>query len=479
MRCSKRWPRKLAGAVGLMVVVLAGLPGCGPETQRAAPAMTMEEACRPVRPKEDRAVARVRRALRQPIDVTFDATPLDEALKVIGEKAGVAIIPDPDLAASGVDLQGRWVTLAVEQVPADEILDVVLNSEDLGCVVRSDCLHVTTREAAQRDLVLVIYPVADLFDPRDPQIEWPGWQDLVDIVKRNVNEIVNLHAASYYEGESAAAIDYFGGALVVMQTPRAQHRILGLLTMLRQAKAHEDSLEPVRIPEQAGVKRIRRQLAETINVKFNNTPLAEALNVLRKSLKGVNVVVSPGLQSQGIDLQIRTVTLTWENAPIGEVLDRILGADLGYRICSHYILIGTRGILKQDLSTVVYPIQDLLLQLCLAGLGSANGILEGALSNSQEGKPSDVRAPELFVTSAFAEDARMACQGLANVIKCYASNFADPNVAAWTDEGGPAAIDYFNGVLIVTQTPEGHEQVARLLDMLREAWVRVERQLAE
>jgi len=34
-------------------------------------------------------------------------------------------------------------------------------------------------------------------------------------------------------------------------------------------------------------------------------------------------------------------------------------------------------------------------------------------------------------------------------------------------------------VLVVTQTPEGHEQVARLLDMLREAWVKVERQLAE
>jgi hypothetical protein len=476
MDALKSWPCKTLLVAG-MVLLAATFVGCGPAAERE-PTMTMEEACRPVRPKEDPAVARLRRALKKPIDVTFDATPLDQALKVIGEKAGVAIIPDPDLETSGVDLQGRWVTLVVEQVPADEILDVVLDSQDLGYIVRSECLLVTTCGAAQRDLVLVIYPVADLFDPREPQIGWPGWQDLIDIVKRDVNEIVTPHAASYYDGESAAAIDYFGGALVVMQTPRAQHRILSLLTMLRQAKAHEDSGEPVRMPEQGGVNRIRRQLAETIKVEFNNTPLAEALNILRKSLKGVNVMVSPSLQRQGIDLQIRTVTLTWENAPIGEVLDRILGADLGYRICSHYILIGTRGMLEQNLPIVVYPIQDLLLQLRLAGLGSANGILEGALSNSQERKPSDVRTPGSFGNWVFAGNASsMVCQSLANVIKCYASNFADPHVAAWTDEGGPAAIDYYGGVLIVTQTPEGHEQVARLLDMLRQGLTRVERQL--
>jgi hypothetical protein len=249
--------------------------------------------------------------------------------------------------------------------------------------------------------------------------------------------------------------------------------------MLRQAKAQEDSVEPVCIPEQAGVKRIRRQLAETINVEFNNTPLAEVLNILRKSLKGVNVVISPGLQGEGIDLQSRTVTLTCENTPISEVLDRTLGADLGYRIRSHYILIGAHGMLEQNLPIVVYPIQDLLLQLGLNSEDSPDGILEGELSTSPKGESSDVRAHGLFGNWVFAGETSMVCQSLANVIKCYANNFADPRVAAWTDEGGPAAIDYFNGVLIVTQTPEGHEQVARLLNMLREAWVKVERQLAE
>jgi general secretion pathway protein D len=40
-------------------------------------------------------------------------------------------------------------------------------------------------------------------------------------------------------------------------------------------------------------------------------------------------------------------------------------------------------------------------------------------------------------------------------------------VAAWSDEGGPAAIDFLNGLLIVTQTRKGHERLSDLLEQLR------------
>jgi general secretion pathway protein D len=40
-------------------------------------------------------------------------------------------------------------------------------------------------------------------------------------------------------------------------------------------------------------------------------------------------------------------------------------------------------------------------------------------------------------------------------------------VAGWSDEAGPAAIEYMNGLLIITQTRRGHEKVSDLLEQLR------------
>jgi len=458
MRCSKRRPWKLAAAVGLIVVVLAGLSGCGPETQRAAPAMTMEEACRPVYPPEFRGIARVRRALRTPIDVAFDKTPLTEALKVIGEKAGVAIIPDPDFY---VDLSLRVMSLAVTGVPADELLDLIL-SADLAYVVEADRVLVTTRDAALQKMPRVFYAVADLVHSGDPDSAI-AWQELVDIIKRNVNNLADRNVATWTEEGGPAAIDYYDGVFVVTQTPRGQERVMEFLTMLRKAKAQAGSCEPVRMPETAGAKHIRRRLAERVDVDFENATLLGVLDFLRKTLKlkEVNLVVDPDLDAMGLDLTCRVVTLKWKQAPIGEVLATVLGPDLGYRIRPHYVFISTRDRIFKELEIVLYPIRD---------------IVKATAGDSPLGKPFGGGVGEDVLAVGWPE-VELGRQGVADIIKRTVSSMTDPNVAAWTDEGGPAAMDYYDGVLIVTQTPEGHERIAELLTLLREGLARVDRQL--
>jgi hypothetical protein len=58
-------------------------------------------------------------------------------------------------------------------------------------------------------------------------------------------------------------------------------------------------------------------------------------------------------------------------------------------------------------------------------------------------------------------------------LKRMVNQSANRKVAQWSDEGGPASIEYYScggaGVLIVTQTREGQAQVAALLDVLRSA----------
>jgi general secretion pathway protein D len=56
---------------------------------------------------------------------------------------------------------------------------------------------------------------------------------------------------------------------------------------------------------------------------------------------------------------------------------------------------------------------------------------------------------------------------LRQIITRTVNYMSDPTVAAWADEGGPAAIEYMNGLLIISQTRRGHTKLADLLEQLR------------
>jgi len=457
-----------------MVLLAAGLVGCGAAAERK-PAMTMEEACRPVYPKEAPAVARVRRALKKPIDVAFDMMSLDKALKVISERVGVAGLLDPDVAAHGIDLSSRLMHFAVTGVPADEVLDLVL-WDDLGYVVEADRILVTTRD--MQEALPVFYPVADLVRSPDPNCVL-AWQELEDILKRNVR------------GDcEAAAIEYFNGVFLIVQTPRGHQRILDILTMFRKALAQKGT-ESVSMPEPPGVKRIRRRMAERVDIDFENMSLLAILGFLQATLKDVNIVVDPGLAAVGLDLSCPVITLKRKQAPINEVLAKVLGQDLGYRIYPHYVLVTTQDRLQADLPMVMYPIRDIVKkaedkfpaeQVSLVPMDRVSDVCDLTLAlfdGSGPDAPAEAGLSGLFGGGGEVDKFAVGWSEIADIIKRMVNYVADPHVAPWADEGGPAAIDYFDGVLIITQTPEGHKRIAELLALLREAMARVERQLQE
>ncbi len=70
------------------------------------------------------------------------------------------------------------------------------------------------------------------------------------------------------------------------------------------------------------------------------------------------------------------------------------------------------------------------------------------------------------------EESSIGWQEYVDIVQRAVNNEFDPRVAPWRDEGGPAAIEYmvFNRaqMLIVTQTPHGHERIEELLEALRE-----------
>ena len=235
------------------------------------------------------------------------------------------------------------------------------------------------------------------------------------------------------------------------------------LTVFRRKLTQMVSEEP------PAVEQTRARLAEKIDLDFEHTSLDNVLKYISEVKKDLNIVPDPDLAAGGIDLTTRVVDLKVKGVSVESVLNLILGADIGYKVEAGYILVTTRTKLQQNLPIVTYPVMDLVASIpdfsnlaprfeigdVTGAAGTATGGGGGAFG-------------ELFGAGATTEEKeQIGWQDLVDIIKRNVSNMADPSVAAWTDEGGPAAIDYMNGLLIVTQTRRGHERVGDLLEKLR------------
>jgi general secretion pathway protein D len=233
------------------------------------------------------------------------------------------------------------------------------------------------------------------------------------------------------------------------------------LTKFRREFTKAVSAEPRAVSE------TRRRLGEVIDLDFEKTSLDNVLKYVSEVQRGLNIVIDPDITAAGVDLTTRVVDLKVKRVSIESVLGLILGADLGYKVEAGYLLITTKDKLQQNLPVVTYPVQDLVAQIpdfsdqaprfeissvlqaaAQARGGGGGGLFGGGAAAAPAEQP--VGPPELIA-----------------IIQRTVSNQSDPAVAAWSDAGGPAAIEYMNGLLIITQTRRGHEKVADLLEQLR------------
>jgi len=234
------------------------------------------------------------------------------------------------------------------------------------------------------------------------------------------------------------------------------------LTVFRRKLTQMVSEEP------PAVEQTRARLAEKIDLDFEHTSLDNVLKYISEVKRDLNIVPDPDLATGGIDLTTRVVDLKVKGVSVESVLNLILGADLGYKVEAGYILVTTRAKLQQNLPIVTYPVQDLVASIPdFSNLAPRFEI--GEVTGAGAGGGAGGGFGELFGAGGAAaeETEQIGWQELVDIIKRNVNNMADPSVAAWTDEGGPAAIDYMNGLLVVTQTRQGHQRVSDLLEKLR------------
>ncbi|HUS44957.1 MAG TPA: hypothetical protein VM219_02880 [Phycisphaerae bacterium] len=269
-----------------------------------------------------------------------------------------------------------------------------------------------------------------------------------------VEAMADLEEAATHPGEEVNGVKTF------LRYP--QPKTWKELTDFRREFTRVVSAEPEAVAE------TRRLLQEKIDLDFEHTSLDNVLRFISEVERGLNIVPDPDLQVQGIDLSTRVVDLKVKGVSVEEVMNLILGAELGYKVEAGYILVTTREKLQQNLPIVTYPVQDLVARIPDFS-GMAPRFDPGDITQAAAGGVAGGGGfGELFGAGAAAEEEEViGPDELMDIVKRNVNNMSDPDVAAWTDEGGPAAIDYMNGLLVTTQTRRGHERIADLLEMLR------------
>jgi len=394
-------------------------------------------APRPIPREEALLVEETRRLLAKPIDVDFEDVGLDKVLEYLGsEVPGLNMLICRDVAEGGLDLSTQRITLKVRSLPLGMVLNHCLGRH-LAYVAKPGYVLITTREQAQLNLPLVVYP---LYEQRWGNVSsggrWTGnWspEQVVDIIKRNVSAATCPTVAAWADEGGPAGIDFTGGFLLVTQSSEGHARVARLLALMRAAGTVACEMSAVQrgpVPmiveyrDPPELAAMRKALDERIDVDFHDTPIASALETVAARPTWLNIV--PDKDCQLADTHI---TLKRQGATREEVIRELfVTSNRDQPACvvhPDYVEVTTRD--RAEYATLRLAAH----QMCgLAGGGQSFGI---------------------------------------HMIKLVVRHETDLQVATWADEGGSGSIDVpGGGFLLILQTPRGHERISVFLEALRQ-----------
>ena len=380
------------------------------------------------------------RLLATPVSVDGSAKTLDRLLEDLKRQVpGLQVSIGPEIAEDGRDLSLCKVALVARRIPASEVLDLAAGGEILW-EVQPGGIRIGLRERYVENLSTVRYPVARLLAPR-PGKGWQepppqdGWRSYLDLVMSLVNFMAHPRIAAWADQGGPASVGMAGTNLVVRQTPEGQQAVARLLSVLSAGLGvpyEGPSPAPLRENRQA-MDDVRRLLRQPVDLDFEYTSLDNVLAYIAEVVPGLEFVVDPDVAPAGIDPSTRIVCAKAKGVPVEAALEVCLGSDLGCLVRPGYVLVTTPDGLARGLPVAVYPIRD------------------------------------LYARQARSWDEARAWQEVIALLQRTVNHLSDRHVAAWSDAGGPAAIEFYQGVLVIAQTERGQERVREFLKQLRTA----------
>ncbi|HEX8524828.1 MAG TPA: M56 family metallopeptidase [Tepidisphaeraceae bacterium] len=218
----------------------------------------------------------------------------------------------------------------------------------------------------------------------------------------------------------------------------------------RATAIDQSSNEPVEAPAEEHVAVQDRALAAALDRKlpkleFNTTPFEQVINTLRDQTGGTNIYVNwRALEAAGIE-RIAPVTARLRDVKFRKALEVVLAdvgggnVKLGFTPSDGVITISTAEDIGKNTITRVYDIRDLLVD---PKDYTAAGEKQSLFTRSREQRVEDITK---LIQETVAPD-------------------------TWREAGGTlGSLRELSGQLIVTQTPENHQQIHAVLESMRDS----------
>jgi hypothetical protein len=195
-------------------------------------------------------------------------------------------------------------------------------------------------------------------------------------------------------------------------------------------------------------------------LRFESITIADAIEFLR-DVSGANIHVNwKALEEIGIGKDT-TVNVRLRTVSLRKVLNLVLseagsGGLLTYYIDDNVIEVTTRELADQQLITKIYPVDDLIMEVpdfigpdfsinqssSVGGGGGGQSLFSGSTDENQ--------------------NTGMTRMDRANALIETIQSIVQPEI--WNTNGGPAAIRFWNGSLIVTAPRSVHEALGGAFD---------------
>jgi hypothetical protein len=218
--------------------------------------------------------------------------------------------------------------------------------------------------------------------------------------------------------------------------------------------------EAVRQALERARTRQRLETRAAAPLEFNATPLAQVLEMLGQA-GGFSIVFDrEALAAAGIDPETHSVTARLTGMTFDDTLTLVLPPACGYQVGAGYIVVTTLEKSWLPLRTMVFSVRELLAEVPDFG-GQAPRFEIGGVTNQAAGGTGG----GLFAAPGDKgeDETRATPERIVDLVKRHVRNSSDRRIAPWSDEGGPATIEYLDGKLIVSQTYQGLLAVAKLL----------------
>ncbi|HVT90610.1 MAG TPA: hypothetical protein VHD56_17275 [Tepidisphaeraceae bacterium] len=196
------------------------------------------------------------------------------------------------------------------------------------------------------------------------------------------------------------------------------------------------------------------------DLRFDNISLSDAINFLRDT-SGVNFHVNwSAIEAAGITKET-TINIRLRSVSLKKILNLVLneaghGTILTYYIDDNVIEVTTRELADRQLIMIVYPVGDLIVEV---------PDFEGPsfqIQATQTGRGGGGGGNLINGNNTTNTRQNMTRNDLAQQLIDTIQAIIQPEI--WDTNGGPAAMRFYNGSLIVTAPRSVHEALAGVLD---------------